>query len=97
MNEPDTLMVAAVQYPWGEVVTARRHRYAYQVMADRGITSRAGCVDGFVGKSGTFYSREDAAAVAVLARQVPSDFGGELNSEDLWPLTAAEKSRWNDM
>lgn len=97
MDEPDILMVAAVRYPWGEVVTARRHRYAYKVMADRGITSRAGCVDGFVGKSGAFYNRDDAAAVAIGAHQVPSDFRGELSSEDLWPLTAAEKSRWNDM
>ncbi|WP_071288557.1 hypothetical protein [Mycolicibacterium llatzerense] len=97
MDELDVLMVAAVRYPWGEVVTGRRHRYVYKVMADKGITSRAGCVDGFVGKSGTFYSRQDATAVAISARQVTSDHRGDLRSEDLWPLTAAEKSAWTDM
>lgn len=95
MDEPDVLMVAAVRYPWGEVVTGRRHRYVYKVMADKGITSRAGCIDGFVGKSGTFYSRQDATEVAIRAGQIASDHRGDLNSEDLWPLTAAEKSAWH--
>lgn len=58
-------MVSAVKYPWGEVVTGRRHRNAYNAMADRGIVNRAGCIEGFVGKSGTFYSRAQAKDVAI--------------------------------
>ena len=29
------------------------------------------------------------------AGQIASDHRGYLNSEDLWPLTAAEKSAWH--
>lgn len=89
-------MVAAVKYPWGEVVTGRRHKNVYKAMADKGITNRAGCTEGFVGKSGRFYDREEASAVAVAARQVPSDHTGALNSEQLWPLTSAEKAAWQE-
>ncbi|WNG81125.1 hypothetical protein C6A86_023490 [Mycobacterium sp. ITM-2016-00316] len=96
MNETDVLMFSAVKYPSGEIVTGRRHRYVYKQMADRGIISRAGCIEGFVGKGGVFYTRQEAIPVAIAARQLAGDHCGELTSEALWPLTAAEKSRWDE-
>jgi hypothetical protein len=90
--ELDVLMSSAVKYPWGEIVTGRRHRNIYQSMAAEGIVSRAGCVEGFVGKTGHFYSRAEAKAIAIDAHQVSPNHEGILNSEDLWPLTAAEKA-----
>jgi hypothetical protein len=96
MEQPDPILVAAVRYPWGEVVTGRRHRNVYEAMALKGIISRDGCAEGFVGRSGTFYTRDEATQVAVAARQVSADHSGPLNSEHLWPLTPAEKSKWRD-
>ncbi len=96
MECSDVILVAAVRYPWGEIVTGRRHRNVYEAMALKGITSRDGCEEGFVGRSGTFYTREEATQVAVSARQVAADHTGALNSEHLWPLTPAEKSKWRD-
>ncbi|HEY9267081.1 MAG TPA: hypothetical protein VIQ11_21005 [Mycobacterium sp.] len=91
-DEPDVLMVSAVKYPWGEVVTGRRHRNVYKAMADKGIVSRVGCIEGFVGKSGRFYSREQAKGVAIESKQLSRYHEGLLNSEDLWPLTSAERA-----
>lgn len=91
-EEPDVLMASAVKYPWGEVVTGRRHRNVYNAMADKGIVSRSGCIEGFVGKSGRFYSREQAKDVAILARQLSQYHEGQLNSEHLWPMTSAERA-----
>lgn len=85
-------MVSAVKYPWGEVVTGRRHRNAYNAMADRGIVNRAGCIEGFVGKSGTFYSRAQAKDVAINSNQLSKYHDGQLTSEDLWPPTATERA-----
>lgn len=96
MECSDVILVAAVRYPWGEIVTGRRHRNVYAAMALKGITSRDGCEEGFVGRSGTFYTREEATRVAVSARQVAADHTGALNSEHIWPLTPAEKSKWRD-
>ncbi|MEN4476207.1 hypothetical protein [Mycolicibacterium cosmeticum] len=96
MEDPDVILVAAVRYPWGEVVTGRRHRNVYEAMALKGLTSRDGCDEGFVGKTGTFYTREQATQVAIAARQAPRDLSGPLNSEHLWPLTPAEKNKWRD-
>jgi hypothetical protein len=84
-------MVSAVMYLWGEVVTGRRHRNVYDHMADKGITERTGCQEGFLGQSGTFYMREEAVSIAIASRQIPSDHAGE----HLWPPTAREKSMWH--
>lgn len=91
-DQADVLMVSAVKYPWGEIVTGRRHRYVYVAMGDKGIVDRTGCVEGFVAKSGTFYSREQAKDVAIASRQISPHHEGPLNSEHLWPLTPAERA-----
>lgn len=95
MEGSDEILVAAVRYPWGEVVTGRRHRNIYEAMSLKGIIRRDGC-EGFLGRSGTFYTREEATQVAISAGQISKDYRDPLNSEDLWPLTAAEKSKWRD-
>jgi hypothetical protein len=41
-------------------------------------------MQGFVGTSGTFYTRSEAKEVAIAAKQIPEDFKGTLYSEDLW-------------
>lgn len=96
MEGSDEILVAAVRYPWGEVVTGRRHRNVYESMALKGITSRDGCVEGFCGRSGKFYTREEATPVAISAGRIPKDHRDPLRSTDLWSLTAAEKSKWRD-
>lgn len=85
--------MSAIKYPWGEVVTGKRHYHVIHAMAERGIFTRQaeGCVQGFVGSSGKFYDRDEAKSIAVGSGQIPAEHAGTLYSEDLWPPTQQEQ------
>lgn len=78
------LMVSAIKYPWGEVVTGLRHYHVIQAMALRGIKTPSSYPQGFVSNKGTFYERDAAREIARYALQVEPDFDQTLYSEDLW-------------
>lgn len=81
------LVNAAILYPNGEIVTARRHyliiRLQYQLAGIKSNTPD--CIQGFVDHTGKFYTREEAKAIALECHQVSEDHNGTLYSEDLWP------------
>ena len=81
----ERIEVSAIKYPWGEIVTGFRHSDVIKAMALKRIRSGSDCVQGFVGSSGTFYPRDMAMKVAVMAGQVKKAKEADLYSEDLWP------------
>lgn len=76
---------AAIKYPDGEIMTARRHYKIIQLQAKFGIRTGGDCVQGFLDTAGNFLTRDEAKEVAIKAGQVPADFQGTLYSEDIWP------------
>lgn len=82
-NEPERLLVSAIQYPWGEVETGLRHADVIKAMAARRLPSQEG-VQGFATSHGRFVSRENAKEIAILSGQIDPDHKGEVHSEDLW-------------
>lgn len=77
------LINAAIKYPNGEVVTARRHYKIIELQAAVGINS-IDAEQGFVDEAGNFYDRAEAKKIALEAEQIPKDHEGVLYSEDLW-------------
>lgn len=80
----ERLLVSAIEYPWGEVVTGLRHHHVIAQMASRGIKTPSSYPQGFVSSTGKFYERGEAVRVAVESGQVAESFSGTLHSEDLW-------------
>ena len=78
------LVISAIKYPWGEVVTGLRHHHVIAAMAQRGIKTPSTYPQGCVSDRGNFYERGEALEVAKNALQVEPDFDGTLYSEDLW-------------
>lgn len=76
---------AAIKYPNGEIVKARRHYKIIHLQAKLGIKTQGDCIQGFVDTAGNFLTRDEARDVAIKAKQVPADFTGTLYSEDIWP------------
>lgn len=76
---------AAIKYPDGEIMTARRHYKIIALQAQFGIKTQGDCVQGFTDTAGNFLTRDEAKKVAIEAGQIPADFEGTLYSEDLWP------------
>lgn len=83
-SDHERLVVSAIKYPWGEVVTGLRHHHVIHAMALRGIKTFSSYPQGFVSNKGTFYERDAALEVAKFALQIEPDFDRTLHSEDLW-------------
>lgn len=82
--DDERLLVSAIKYPWGEVVTGLRHHHVIAHMASRGIKTPSSYPQGFVSSRGRFYERGEALRVAVESGQVAGSFTDTLHSEDLW-------------
>lgn len=79
---------AAIKYPDGEIVTAKRHYKIIHLKAklgERTIIGDGQCVDGFVDTAGNFLTRDEAKKIAIENGQLSKDHKGTLYSEDLWP------------
>jgi hypothetical protein len=80
------ILVSAIKYPWGEIVTGRRHHHIIKAMHDRGLKTTQDCVQGFLDDEGLFYTRAQAKKLAMENGQLTSDTEYDaLYSEDLWP------------
>jgi hypothetical protein len=76
---------AAIKYPDGEVVSGFDRHYKIITLQHKfGVTTKEGCIQGFVDGSDNFLTREEAVPIAKAAGQIPQDFEGELYSEDIW-------------
>lgn len=81
------IVLSAIMYPNGEIVTAKHHYQIVWVQAQFGITSDD-AIQGFIDHTGEFYIKPEAKKLAIESGQLKPSFKGELQSEDLWPNKA---------
>lgn len=78
------IKAAAIRYPQGDILTARRHHLIIAKAASYGVSS-VGAEQGFVTTTGKFVDRKQAMEIAKRMGQMPKDHKNpELYSEDLW-------------
>lgn len=76
---------AAIKYKNGEILDARHHWQIQGLQAKMGIKSEQVETQGFLNHKGEFLDREQARIEAIDEGQLPADYSGQLQSEDLWP------------
>lgn len=79
------IKAAAIRYPQGDILTARRHYLIIAKAAGYGVKTGGDCIQGFVTTTGKFVDRRQAMQIAKTLGQMPKDHKKpELYSEDLW-------------